>query len=449
MPKHSLRYRSSDHYTAASDVMVEDGFEPNDPLFGNQWHINSAYDINVQGVWDDYTGDGVVIGFFDTGIQFNHPDINDNYNASLDYDSESNTGNGAPRNSGDNHGTVTAGVAAAEGDNGTGVTGVAFGAEVSATRTVFGSFSHDDEIEELFALADQFDVYNNSWGFNGYFTDNFDTWMADTADEIEDAVMHGRGGLGTNIVFSSGNGRVSGDNANYHNLKNTPHTITVGATDKDGKYASFSTPGDSLLVSAPGVSILSTDRTGSDGYVDGDYVSVGGTSFSAPIVSGVIALMLEANPDLGYRDVQKILAASARNSDPGDDDWIENGSEHWNGGGMHFNTNYGFGLVDAHAAVRLAETWNMQSVYGNHALVDGGVSVVNSTIPNNSSSGVVRSKVLDSDLMIDRVEVDLTIDHNRIGDLKVTLTSPDGTVSTLINRPGINPDSPSGPWECR
>jgi subtilisin family serine protease len=86
-----------------------------------------------------------------------------------------------------------------------------------------------------------------------------------------------------------------------------------------------------------------------------------GTSFSSPVVSGVAALMLDANPGLGWRDVQEILAATAgRTGSPAG--WSFNGADNWNGGGMHVSHDYGFGLVDAYAAVRVAESCNSGTV---------------------------------------------------------------------------------------
>ncbi|KAE9412555.1 hypothetical protein Angca_005488, partial [Angiostrongylus cantonensis] len=82
-----------------------------------------------------------------------------------------------------------------------------------------------------------------------------------------------------------------------------------------------------------------------------------GTSFATPIVSGVIALMLQANPNLGARDIQNILALTAKRVDPNGSNWTTNGATNWNGGGMHASEDYGFGEIDARAAVRLAETW--------------------------------------------------------------------------------------------
>uniref|UniRef100_UPI002B41143D S8 family serine peptidase n=1 Tax=Photorhabdus africana TaxID=3097554 RepID=UPI002B41143D len=104
--------------------------------------------------------------------------------------------------------------------------------------------------------------------------------------------------------------------------------------------------------------MLKTERGSTFGN---DYTSMQGTSFAAPIISGVVALMLEANPNLGYRDVQQILALSARKINDPSTAWSDNSSHSWNGGGMHTSNDYGFGQIDARAAVRLAESWMTQS----------------------------------------------------------------------------------------
>lgn len=432
-------------FTIQSADIAANAFAPNDTFYGLQWHLFDTYGIRADQVWDDYTGEGITISFIDNGIEYTHEDLNDNYDDTIDYDSQTNTNDGAPRTSDDNHGTATSGIAAAEGDNAQGVTGVAFGADVTSTRLSFASGVSDAQLANLFHHQMDADISNNSWGITTQFGDNFNGGLAQTGAAILDAALDGRGGLGTNIVFSAGNDRTTGDNTNYHNMKNSPFTIAVGATDQNGHFASFSTPGATVLTSAPGVNITTTDREGAAGYVSSGYVSgLGGTSASAPMVSGAIALMLEANADLGYRDVQEILAYSSRNSDASFSDWQFNGADNWNGGGLHFSHQYGFGLLDAHAAVRLAETWETQHTGHNVNVIYSAQSNVNSTIPNNSVVGISDSIMINNDRIIDRVEVNLDISHGNIGDLIVTLTSPDGTVSTLINRPGLNPDSPSG-----
>lgn len=417
---------------------------PTDPLFGQQWHLSGVKGINIQGIWDDYRGNGITIGLMDDGVQYTHPDINDNYNAGLDFDSQTVTGDGAPRTSNDNHGTTTTGAAVGEGNNALGVTGVAFEADATMLRMNFGGTITDPTIADLFQRAEtSVDVLNNSWGFTGFLGDDFNGFFAQTGAAIAHAAAFGRGGLGTNIVFASGNSRTSGDNTNYHSFQNSIYTITAGATDINGNVASFSTPGASLLLAAPGVNVVTTDRTGTAGYVSGDYVTASGTSYAAPIVSGAVALMLDANPALGYRDVQEILAYSSKQTGSAAA-YTFNDATNWNGGGLHFSNDYGFGLLDTHAAVRLAESWNPGGTAANMDILSSNVQAVNTSIPNNNITGISRSINLGSNLTIDRVEVDLNIAHTAIGDLRVTLTAPDGTTSVLFDRPGFTGGSFSG-----
>ncbi|MBN8532115.1 MAG: S8 family serine peptidase, partial [Alphaproteobacteria bacterium] len=413
---------------------------PNDPQFNNLWHLKGTYGTNVQEVWNDYRGGGITIGFVDDGTQYTHPDLDDNYNTAIDFDISSGTPDGAPRTTSDNHGTTTAGVAGAEGDNGTGVTGVAYEADIATWRLDFSSDYSDEQFASFYTkqLEAGVDVSNNSWGFTGFFEDDFDHTLPLMGAAFQDFAASGRGGLGGNLVFASGNGRADGQNTNYHSADNSQYVIAVAATDANGKVTSFSTPGASVLVSAPGANMTSTDRTGAPGYVSGDYVSgLSGTSYAAPAVSGVVALMLDANPNLGYRDVQEILAYSSRNSDPSNGGWLTNGASNWNGGGLHFSHDYGFGLVDARAAVRLAETWQGSATFANRDMVDAGLSSVGAAITDNNAGGVSRSVGVASDIVIDRVEVDVDITHPWIGDLIVKLISPTGVTSTLVNRPGV------------
>jgi subtilisin-like proprotein convertase family protein len=220
---------------------------------------------------------------------------------------------------------------------------------------------------------------------------------------------------------------------NYHNFQNSPYVITVAATDDYGYVAPFSNPGAALLVSAPGSLHYTDDRVGTSGWSAGDYVTVAGTSYAAPVVSGVVALMLDANPALGYRDVQEILVYAARQTDKLNPGWDWNGAQNWNGGGLHFSHDYGFGLVDATAAVRLAESWQKQSTYAN--LVSASASHTdNAKIPDGAGS-LASTVDFASSVNVDRVVVDLSITHARPGDLVVTLTSPSGTTAVLAANP--------------
>ncbi|WP_134494959.1 proprotein convertase P-domain-containing protein [Microvirga pakistanensis] len=146
--------------------------------------------------------------------------------------------------------------------------------------------------------------------------------------------------------------------------------------------------------------------------------------------------MLDANPLLGWRDVQEILAYSAWNTDPTSAGWITNGASNWNGGGLHVSRDYGFGLVDARAAVRLAETWTKTSTSANEVSA-AYTAAVNQDIPDNTGASVSSSINVSNRIEIDHVEVTIDLNHTNVGDLIVELISPDGTRSRLINRLGL------------
>ncbi|NBX67184.1 MAG: type I secretion C-terminal target domain-containing protein [Proteobacteria bacterium] len=417
---------------------------PSDTHFGLQWHLKNTgqnggtagIDIDVTRVWDDYKGAGIKVAIIDDGFDLTHADLAANFNTTTDYDFRRN--DATPMfETGDAHGTAVAGTIGAD-DNGLGMVGVAPDAQMSGLRVSFSSDSTLAMFENAMIAARNFDVVNNSWGFTGRFADNFtQSYMATMENAVLDAVEFGRGGLGTNIVFAAGNGAASGDNVNYHSMQNSSFIISVGAVDKTGQIASFSTPGAAVLVSAPGVEIYTTDNTGTAGYLTGDYVGIGGTSFAAPIVSGVIALMLDANETLGYRDVQEILAYSAKKIDAANTGWQTNGAENFNGGGLHYSHNYGFGMVDAHTAVRLAETWGQgQGTFATLDVVTAS-NLTAVTIPDGTSFAS-STITITQDMLVDRVEIALNISHSMASQLDVVLVSPHGTQSLLVDNVSVS-----------
>jgi Ca2+-binding RTX toxin-like protein len=424
---------------------------PSDPLLASQFNLNNTgqtgglpgIDINVFSVWDDYRGSGVTVGIIDDGVEHDHPDLIANYNSAIDNDSRGRDADAMAEGS-DAHGTAVAGVIAAD-DNGFGSVGVAPDAEIAGFRMGFGANGTLGQITENLQLQVNVDISNNSWGFGGFFGDNFKSGAFRAhSNAIDDTVANGRDGLGTVWVFAAGNSRGSGDDVNYHSFQNSRKTIAVAAAEDDGDITFYSTPGAAVITTAPvaaggGIGgVITTDRQGSAGYSSGfeggDFApGFNGTSAATPMVSGVIALILEANPDLGYRDVQEILAYSSRQIDATDTGWSENGALDWNGGGLHVSHDFGFGLIDAHAAVRLAESWERQSTAANEQVVSA-FRAPNLAIVDNAT--VTDSITITDPVDLQWVEVDINIDHSYIGDLVVTLTSPDGTISTLVNRPG-------------
>jgi kexin len=220
---------------------------------------------------------------------------------------------------------------------------------------------------------------------------------------------------------------VNSDNSNYDGYANLRQTLAIGASTDQGLQAGYSEPGANLLVNAPSnggqSQITTTDRTGQPGYSTSNYTATfGGTSAAAPLVAGVIALMLEANPDLGWRDVRWILAHTAQLNDPGHPDWVTNGA------GLAVNHNYGFGRVDGLAAVTMSGGWSgLGPDRSVQALVEPSIP-----IPDNDPSGISSSVTINDDFTVEFVDITFSApDHPFWGDLEVVLTSPAGTRSVL------------------
>jgi subtilisin-like proprotein convertase family protein len=324
------------------------------------------------------------------------------------------------------------------------------------------SYAHDalaTSFAEALARQDEADVVTASCGVGRAFGDDFASPdFAEAGQALREAVASGRDGLGTIVVFAAGNARQLGDNVNHHNFQNAPETIAVGALDADGHAAAYSTPGAAVLVSAVGSDVPlgppDAPDHGAAGAADGPTVT--GTSFAAPKVSAAVARMLEANPALSHRDVQEILARSATPvearpaadtapPDPQDGpapapDWLgtANGARDWNGGGLLFDPRVGFGGLDADAAVRLAAAWSPRAPGEAPAAVS--VSAQPSAAIPDGAAPLSVPLTLAPGVEIEQVSLQIDISHRWIGDLTVTLVSPSGTRSVLLDRPGLAPE---------
>ncbi len=395
--------------------IIKASLSTKDPAFDAQWHLHEGDGINAEAAWDQYTGQGVVVSFLDDGFDIDNPDLGDNV-LPTSYDHvDSDPDIRLPGDGGSHsHGTYVAGIAIGS-DNGTGGLGVAFDATWHGHRV---DFDGNVGLRTAWAAGlEDTDVFNNSWSFTDAYSDNFAkfAYQASYSDKLDDALSHGRGGLGVNVVVSAGNTRAEGISSNSHNLQNDIGTIAVGAIDRLGKVSDFSAEGANLLVSAPGqgVLLLQEDNTTYRGN---------GTSFAAPQVTGAVALMLEANPALGWRDVQEILAISAKNIFDGG----ENAATNLNGGGMKFSNDYGFGKLDVSAATNLAKLWTKQSTSEN-------MEIANSFREMSGAEVSEISMQLAEGISIDQVTLHMDWDDADFGDVALTLVSPSGTESVLIS----------------
>ena len=383
----------------------------NDPLFSAQWNLlntgqrggDSRLDINILSAWENYTGKGIVIAINDDGMDLTHPSIASNLLINLAYDGVRKTTGQGFVGADNSHGTVVGSIVGMAGNDGVGGVGVAYEAKIVPGLAIAKGVN----TAQLFLanLAAGAAVSVNSWGNDPAFAENFGV-TGSSEDQawglaLLRAATEARGNLGMVIAVSGGNQRGNNADTALTSFTNSKLTIAVGAITETGAPTSYSTKGASLLLTAPGgvatgepslnsgFGIASADVQGSAGFnttagAAGDYhYQNEGTSYSGPMVGGAAALMLQANSNLGFRDVSTILALTARKVDSSNTSWVQNSATDWNLGGMHFSRDFGYGLLDVSAAVRLAESWALPSgTVANWRTAQGTASTASSVIPD-------------------------------------------------------------------
>ena len=451
-----------------TNVNYELRYEPNDPYYisGDQWHLNnygqnsgnSGIDINPQSAWESYDGEGIRIGVIDDGVDYNNPDLSPNFVSSLSYDYCDDDSNVMPLDSdGDEeidwHGTAVAGIVSAQGNNSVGISGVSYNSDLVGIRliaeTCSSAFSIDES--EAYALShrlDEIDIYVNSWGPAD--TGNLLGEIGPLAlSALEEGVSEGRNGLGSVYVWAAGNGHQNGDSSNKDAYANSRYTIAVGAVNWKGERTDYSESGSNVMLVAPSHNssawvdpgIFSTDISGNGGHNTTDYLDdMGGTSASAPMVAGVIALMLEANSDLSWRDIQHILVRTSKKVDSSDEGWFKTYE------GRDYNHQYGYGLIDATSAVNLAKEWQNVSSEVDFTGVsyNAGSVDVNQFIFDGNDLGRTSQIFVNESMNIETVEVKVNISHAFRGDLNLFLESPNGIVSELVMQSNDNSDNYDG-----
>ncbi|WP_456485868.1 S8 family peptidase [Hydrogenimonas sp.] len=324
------------------------------PLYPQQWalHCDRSFynelffkhdivgdeDANIHMLpTTQYTGKGVKLGVIDSGLDVSHEDLFGAVAAT--YNVATKDADVMPTSNDMNHGTEVTGVAAAS-SNEKGIVGVAPQASVYFVKLPFGQAVSESQIIEAFEKMKEWDVdvVNCSWG-----SGDMDIGVKDA---IVDLTRNGRNGKGVVIVFAAGNegDRIGNDESSIDEV------IAVGSTNIHNERAGYSNYGNTLDLMAPGgeyVGITTTDQMGSAGESSGNYLlydsryAFAGTSASAPIVSGVVAQILQANQNLTREEVIQVLETTADKI--GDIAYDENGR----------NDYYGHGKINVANALKL------------------------------------------------------------------------------------------------
>jgi subtilisin family serine protease len=403
---------------------------PNDPSFGSLWGLSNNgsqggllnADINIEPAWALGTATSIVTAVIDTGVDYTHPDLASNIWTNTDevagngIDDDGNgfvddvrgwdfVNNDSDPMDDNGHGTHVAGTIGAVGNNGIGVTGVAWTASIMPLKFLdqSGSGSLSDAIKAIqYARVNGAKIINASWGGGGF------------SSALQSAITQfiTSGGL---FVAAAGNEATNNDvtpsyPANYQGV------ISVGASTRTDTRASFSNYGTSVDVFAPGQSILST-------LPGNRYGSLSGTSMATPQVAGALALLWGQNPTLSATTISQALINSTDN--------VLRASN-----STHGRINVGAAATSLRASnpttpptttpptTPVSRSFGIQ---GNFAIADAtaaGASVQRFTINVNEN------------IRIQDLDVQLQIQHTYASDLVIRLIAPNGTTQTLIQRRG-------------
>ncbi|KAG5270201.1 hypothetical protein AALO_G00189910 [Alosa alosa] len=405
--------------------------DPSDPKFGQQWYLYNPnhHDLNAKGAWEQgFTGKGVVISILDDGIEKNHPDLIQNYDPDASYDVNDGDSDPQPRYTqlNDNrHGTRCAGEVAAVANNGICGVGVAYNARIGGVRMLDGEVTDLVEAHSLSLNPQHIHIYSASWG-----PEDDGKTVDGPAKQAKEAflrgVTEGRGGLGSIFVWASGNGGREKDSCNCDGYTNSIYTLSISSSTQYGNVPWYSEACSSTLATTYSSGNINEKQIVTTDLRQKCTDSHTGTSASAPLAAGIIALALEANQNLTWRDMQHLVVRTSRPAHLSTDDWKTNGI------GRKVSHSYGYGLLDAGAMVTMAQNWT--NVGPQRKCV---ISMV--AEPKNIGSHLVVTKNVEACLgqanfvsSLEHVQAQLTLSYNRRGNLAIYLISPMGTRSTLL-----------------
>jgi subtilisin-like proprotein convertase family protein len=403
-----------------------------DPLWGAQWHLHGQgrnpspvdcdCDCELDKIPSSVNGQGVTLAIVDDGIQWRHPDLSGFFRSDLSRNFNSGSPSDVSPSPWDGHGTSAAGVCCAGANNNFCGVGPASKASLVGIRLIAEPSYDFQEAEALSHQSDKIRIYSNSWGPSDDAKD-----LAGPGRVVQSVFERNEMNV---YVWAGGNGRSAQDNGNYDGYANNPYVLTIGAVDSNANPAWYSEPCACLLAVTPssGVrGITTTDLLGSHGYSSGPCTSdFGGTSSAAPLAAGIIALMLQQRPGLGYRDVMHIIARGATMPASA-------------GIAAKHSHDFGFGLLKLPRLLAFTANYTRVPAQIRQTLP---VIAVNLPIPQNQWLTVNVPLTFDLSF-VERVVVRVVMRHHRRGQIATRLETKDAT-SILSEKHG---DWHSGEFE--
>ena len=419
---------------------IEEKSSNEDPFWSDMWYLNrnnknpSLFDMNVTGAWSQgYSGKGVSVTFLDDGLEWDHPDIHQNYDPKASTDINNHDDDPMPRYEETNenkHGTRCAGEVAAVANNSICSVGIAFNSGIGGIKMLDGDVTDSVEASSLGFNSDHIAIYSASWGpdDNGEVVDGPGP-LARRA--FIEGVKNGRGGLGSIFVWASGNGGRFQDSCSCDGYANSIYTLSISSTSERSEKPWYLEECASTLATTYS---SGDERAGEKEIITTDIrhkctMKHTGTSAAAPIAAGIIALALEANPKLTWRDVMFITILTSRPKAIKSNNYIQNKR------GLLVSSRYGFGLMDAGRMVEVAKNWiNVPQ------MVSCSIQNSNFQVRTIQKSHIIEA-VLTTDAchgtsneinFIEQVEIIVSVRARQRGLLEIYLTSPMGTRTQIL-----------------
>ncbi|XP_076642516.1 neuroendocrine convertase 1 [Halictus rubicundus] len=451
------RYRSNN---VEDDQEFQDYFDSedygrmfNDELWGQEWYLQDTrsnkalpkLDLNVLPLYRlGVTGRGVRIAVLDDGLEYTHDDLKNNYDPEISYDVNEGDDDPLPRYelSGMNgHGTRCAGEIAMEANNRKCGVGVAFEASVGGIKLLDGLVNDRVEGEALGFKPEAVDIYTASWGP----ADDGRSLEAPgrlAAEALERGIAMGREGRGSIYVWASGNGGSKSDDCGCDGYVGSIYTVAVGSASQTGRFPWYGESCPATMATTYSSGAYHDQMIATTDLRNTCTTRHTGTSASAPLAAGILALALQVNKDLTWRDVQHLIIWTSEYSplreNPG---WFRNSAGFW------FNSRFGFGLMNAFALVAASSNWTTVPEktickVDVGRIIDKRLAYGNSRRLRFEAGDECRSS-RNGIAFLEHAEIEVSLEYSLRGALQMQLTAPSGTTVQLL-KPRKLDDSSAG-----